>query len=440
MKKNEAVNPTCHGWVDVAQGVVSREAFVSDDVHKLELDKVFMRNWVFLAHESELPNTGDFVARTLADAPVIVIRDSDGSINALLNSCRHRGSTVSRGDAGNARRFVCPYHGWSYERNGQLITTTFDKHLPEDMDFSAWSLVKVPRLQVYNGLVFGSWNPDVEDLADYLGDFRWYIDLFLGRSPQGMQVLAPPHRWRTKAHWKVGALNFVGDSLHPMTTHIGPRMLDPVRLAAKGFATGAEHSIQIVADGGHGCTLTYLASGLPEASYKTHDADLQAFYQQKLAAEQYAALQHLRVAVGTIFPNLSFIETQVGPSQKAVVMRLWQPVSGTEMEILSWVLVEREASPEYKEHVLKAGSHNFGMAGVFDQDDMELWALATLASNNPVAQRYPYSFHAALPVLDKPIADYKGPCRAYQPIQSEIAQFEFMRHWERLMTATATSK
>jgi phenylpropionate dioxygenase-like ring-hydroxylating dioxygenase large terminal subunit len=399
-----------------------------------------MRNWVFLAHESEIPKTGDFVARTLADAPVIVIRDADGSINALLNSCRHRGSTVCRGDSGNARRFVCPYHGWSYERDGKLITTTFDQHLPEDMNFADWSLVQVPRLQTYNGLVFGSWNPDVADLAEYLGDFHWYIDLFLGRSPQGMEVLAPPHRWRAKANWKVGSLNFVGDSLHPMTTHIGPLTLDPLRAAASGLATGAGHSFQIVAEGGHGCTLTYLPPGLPEASYQTHDADLEALYAQKLTAEQSAALRQLRVAVGTIFPNLSFIETQAGPGQKAVVMRLWQPVSGTEMEILSWVLAEREASPEYKERALKVGSRNFGVAGVFDQDDMELWALATLSSNNPVAQQYPYSFHAALPVLGKPMADYKGPCRAYQPIQSEVAQFEFMRHWERLMTAAETDK
>src|SRR5690606_37978544 len=137
--------------------------------------------------------------------------------------------------------------------------------------------------------------------------------------------------------------------------------------ARNGLATGAEHSIQIMTEGGHGCTFTYLAPGLPEAAYETHAADLLPLYAQKLAPDQLNLLRQLRVAVGTIFPNLSFIETQAVQGQKAVIMRLWQPKSGTEMEILSWVLAEKEASPEYKDNVLKVGFRNFGIAGLFEQ-------------------------------------------------------------------------
>ena len=434
MRENGSA-PTRREWVDVAQGVVSREAFVSDDVYKLEIDRIFSRNWIFLAHESEIPKVGDFVARNLGGAPVIVVRDADNSIRAFLNSCRHRGAKVCRGDAGNVRRFVCPFHGWTYERSGKLITTTFDQHFPKDTDFSEWGLVPVTRLDSYHGLIFGCWDEKASSLADYLGDFRWYLDAFVGRSPAGMQVLAPPHRWRAKANWKVGALNFIGDSQHVLTTHVGPLTLDPVRSARAGLATGAEHSIQIMTDGGHGCTFTYLASGLPPEAYITHSEELLPLYAQKLAPDQAKLLHELRVVVGTVFPNLSFIETQVARGQKAVIMRLWQPVSGTEMEILSWVLAEGEASQEYKENVLKVGFRNFGIAGLFEQDDLELWASATAASDNPISQKYPYSFHTALPALNNPLPDYKGPGRAYQPIQSEVAQLEFMRHWENLMNA-----
>src|SRR4029077_1692596 len=121
------------GWVDIAQGVVSREAFVSDDVYRLELTRIFEKGWVFLAHETEILAPGDYVVRTLGKAPVIVIRDSDDTVKAMLNSCRHRGTKLCRSDTGNARRFVCPYHGWTYERDGQLITTTFDAHMPSGM-------------------------------------------------------------------------------------------------------------------------------------------------------------------------------------------------------------------------------------------------------------------------------------------------------------------
>ena len=137
---------------------------------------------------------------------------------------------------------------------------------------------------------------------------------------------------------------------------------------------------------------TYLAPGMPEQNYLTHAPALRAAYAEVLGADQLAMLHHLRVIVGNVLSNFSFIESQVALGEKAVIIRQWQPVGGTEMEILSWVLAEREASAEYKARALKHGFHNFGAAGVFEQDDLELWASATQASDNPVAQLYPYSF------------------------------------------------
>jgi phenylpropionate dioxygenase-like ring-hydroxylating dioxygenase large terminal subunit len=422
-------------WVDVQRGLVSRDVFVSDDICRLEMERIFDRTWIFLAHETEIPEPGDFVSRNMGQTPVVVVRDSDGTIHALLNSCRHRGAKVCRADSGNARHFVCPYHGWTYERSGRLVTTTFDRHLPQSFDFSAHGLPCVAHIEVYKGLIFASWNAQAGPLAGYLGDIAWYIDPFLARSPQGMEVLAPPHRWRVRANWKVGALNFVGDSQHILTTHIGPLTLDPVRAARAGFAIAAENSFQVVTDQGHGCTLTYLAPGLPEDAYQTHPRDLEPLYCGMLDGDRLQLLHRLRVIVGTVFPNLSFIETQVGPAQKAIIFRQWQPVSGTEMEILSWVLAEKEASQTYKDAVLRQGFHNFGAAGVFEQDDLELWASATSASNNAIARRFPYSFHTALPYIDKPEQDHKWPGRAFKPADTEVAQLEFMRQWNRCMKA-----
>ena len=91
-------------------------AFVltNPDVYQLELEKLFQRAWLFLAHESELSEPGDFVSREMGEQPVIVSRAEDGSIHALLNVCRHRAMRVVRTDQGNARRFTCPYHGFTY--------------------------------------------------------------------------------------------------------------------------------------------------------------------------------------------------------------------------------------------------------------------------------------------------------------------------------------
>ena len=423
------------GWVDIRRGLVNREVFVSDDVWRLEMERIFDRTWIFLAHETEIPQAGDFVSRNLGTAPVIVVRDNDGEVRGLLNSCRHRGAKICRADSGNARNFVCPFHGWTYDKSGRLLTTTFDRHFPKGFDFSTLGLARIPRLETHKGLIFGSWNTEVAPLSEYLGEIAWYIDPFLSRSPKGMEVLAPPHRWRAKANWKIGALNFIGDTQHTFTTHVGPLTLDPVRAARAGFTTAAENSFQVVTDQGHGCTLTYLAPGLPPDAYQTHPRELESLYSKALQADQLEMLTKLRVIVGTIFPNLSFIETQVGPAQKAIIFRQWQPVSGTEMEILSWVLAEKEAPKDYKATVLRNGFHNFGAAGVFEQDDLELWASATSASNNAIARQYPYSFHTALPYIEAPEKDHKWPGRAFKPADTEVAQLEFMRQWDRTMKA-----
>src|ERR1700728_999196 len=142
-------------WVGVRRGLVSRDIFVSDDICRLEMERIFNRTWIFLAHETEIPQPGDFVSRNMGQVPVVVVRDNDGRTHALLNSCRHRGAKVCRADSGNVRRFVCPYHGWTYEQSGRLVTTTFDKHFPTGFDFSEHGLVPVPRLEVYKGLIFG---------------------------------------------------------------------------------------------------------------------------------------------------------------------------------------------------------------------------------------------------------------------------------------------
>jgi phenylpropionate dioxygenase-like ring-hydroxylating dioxygenase large terminal subunit len=435
------MRPTPTGsFVDAENGFVRREAFTSDDVYRTEFDQIFDRSWIYLGHESEIPAPGDYVTRRLGSAPVIVVRTDDGEVRALLNTCRHRGTKLCRGDAGRAANFVCPYHGWSYRNNGELVTTTFNDHFPENTDFSQFNLVPVPRLERRYGMIFGCWDSGVISLDEYLGDVSWYLKSFFDRTPGGMEILGPPHRWAVDSNWKVGALNFIGDSQHVATTHAGPITLDRVRAAKEGFSVAGQDSFQVVTDEGHGCTLTYLAPGMPAPNYETHNPELQQLYDEKLAPDQIGMLHNLRVCVGNVFPHLSFIETQADRGQKAVILRLWQPTSGKSMEVLSWVFAEKEASDEYKDNVLKKGFHNFGAAGVFEQDDMELWISATDASDNPIAAQFPYSFHTALPYMNTTVADYEWPGRAYRPSNTEVAQFEFMRHWDRQMQSNAAGQ
>ena len=108
------------GLVDEAAGQVSREIFVNDEIYREELERVFARSWLFVGHESQIPNPGDFFVSSMGEESVILCRDRAGQIHVFLNSCRHRGMKVCRYDEGSTAVFTCPYHGWSYSTDGRL--------------------------------------------------------------------------------------------------------------------------------------------------------------------------------------------------------------------------------------------------------------------------------------------------------------------------------
>jgi len=89
---------TVSSLIDTEQGYISRRIFSDSDIYELEMERVFRRTWLFLGHESEIPNPGDHVTRSMAGEPVILVRDADGIVRAFLNSCRHRGMRLCRTD------------------------------------------------------------------------------------------------------------------------------------------------------------------------------------------------------------------------------------------------------------------------------------------------------------------------------------------------------
>jgi phenylpropionate dioxygenase-like ring-hydroxylating dioxygenase large terminal subunit len=206
---------------EVRRGLVPAHIYNDAEVFALERDRLFSRAWVFVAHESEIPDPGDYVVRRVLADSFIVVRDEVGAVRVLFNMCLHKGMAVCRAELGNASHFRCPYHAWTYRNDGRLAGLPFhaDAYGGEDgFAREGQSLLPAPAMASYNGLIFVSLRPDPPALTEYLGNFAYYLDFYTRQSPAGVE-LRGPQRWRVKANWKIGAENFAGDSYHTPHTH-----------------------------------------------------------------------------------------------------------------------------------------------------------------------------------------------------------------------------
>jgi phenylpropionate dioxygenase-like ring-hydroxylating dioxygenase large terminal subunit len=194
---------------------------------------VFSRAWLFVGHESQIPKPGDYFVSRMGEESVILCRDAQGKVHVFLNSCRHRGMKVCRYEQGNTSLFVCPYHSWSYATDGKLQGVPLYRALYEGtLDRSQWSLIEVPKLQIYKSTVWASWDPEAPDLMTYLGDAVDHLDQVLdcrdGR-PGGSEVIGM-HKWILPSNWKFAAENFLGDTYHnPSHRSVDMIGIGPVR-------------------------------------------------------------------------------------------------------------------------------------------------------------------------------------------------------------------
>jgi phenylpropionate dioxygenase-like ring-hydroxylating dioxygenase large terminal subunit len=199
---------------------VHRDAFVDEQIFELEMKNIFEKTWIFLALETQIPRPHDFVTTHIGRQPVFVTRDATGAIRGFMNTCRHRGSLVVHAKCGNAERHMCRYHSWTYDSSGRNILIKDQKTGAYGPDFNERNhdLVSIPRLAVYKGLIFGCLDPKAKPLEEFLGEFRFWIDLMMEHGELGMEVIPGGATYTFEGNWKLQIENGM-DFYHLTSAH-----------------------------------------------------------------------------------------------------------------------------------------------------------------------------------------------------------------------------
>lgn len=438
---DSTVSTMARDLVDIENGVISREIFVDEKIHAKELQNLFPRAWLFVGHESQIPNPGDYFSSWMGSDPVLMTRDADGEVFVLLNSCRHRGMRVCRYDEGNAMQFTCPYHGWSYSMDGALVAVPGDLHgVPQakaaynnKLDRSQWGLVRCPKVKNYKGLIFACWDEEVQEFDEYVGDFHYWLDnladAFDG-TEAGTEVFRGVQKWKIKTNWKFVSENFLGDTYHGATTHasaekvgIGPGGKGHRRHGERQDQGGFSHGrVKTSFRMGHGASdnlgyeITYPEFAEPELNEYFENA--WEVREERLNAE---GRQLGGRGPATLFPNMSF---SAGFPRTIMVA---QPISATETEAWRWYLVDKSAPEFIREWLRHFYMRYAGPGGMTEQDDMENWDYATQASKGVIARRYPYNYQQGL--NSEVLSELEKSVHSDNAISGEVNARAFYRRW-----------
>ncbi|MEC9262093.1 MAG: aromatic ring-hydroxylating dioxygenase subunit alpha [Pseudomonadota bacterium] len=360
----------------VLEDKVHKSLYSNPALFEEELDRVFNNTWVWVAHESEVSESGSYKTAMIGKQPVIVVKDRKGTIHVLENRCRHRGATVCEGKKGKTKAFTCPYHGWGYGLDGGLRALPKPEEYENILDKAEFGLNSL-RVESYQGMIFATFNDAIEPLEDFLGGAKKWIDLFMKQGGGYPVKVLGDHRFRFPGNWKIQLENTTDAYHFPIVHKSFINSIDDQTQEVFDFLDGDGY----VEDLGNGHSVLVMIPDLVDLD-KDIDAPIPERFAQLAAELRDEGMDELQVkrlvrAVGgtgfnlNLFPNVSC---------SMAFFRVLTPVSVNSTEIHHVALGGEGAPQAFNKKRIRLHEHFQGPMGFGTPDDGEAWERVQLGS------------------------------------------------------------
>jgi len=362
-----------------------RNIFTDPELFELEMKYIFEGNWIYLAHESQVPNKNDYFTGFMGRQPVFIARNRQGELNAFVNACSHRGAMLCRHKRGNKSTYTCPFHGWTFNNSGKLLKVKDPDGAGYPEQFNkdgSHDLTKVARFESYRGFLFGSLNPDVKPLREHLGEATKIIDLIVDQSPHGLEVLRGSSTYVYDGNWKLQTENGA-DGYHVSATHWNyaattnrrkeSERVDNTRaMSAGGWAKqgGGFYSFE------HGHLLLWSTWENPEdrPNWSRYDKLAQQFGQAR------ADWMIRRSKNLCLYPNVYLMD------QFSSQIRHYRPIAVDKTEVTIYCIAPKGESPEARARRIRQYEDFFNASGMATPDDLEEFRACQIGYMGKAAQ------------------------------------------------------
>lgn len=340
--------------------------YTDEEIFAEELELIWYRTWVCVGHTSEVRKPGDYIRKSIGLQDLVMTRSRDGEVNLLVNRCAHRGATVCEEPRGNSGAFRCPYHGWTYDNKGALLGYPYNQGYggKNKLDLS---MGRVPRVETYQGFVFGSFAAEGPTLKEHLGAAAGELDRLAALSPEGeVELTTGWLRHRTRTNWKMVMENET-DGYHPQFVHGSI-------FSVTGSPIGAlysEKSTAVTRDLGGGHSENDLRPEFRDkgevlgwfGTSQEKVPDYVARMRERHGRERADEIMIEGAPHVMVFPNLFIAEISVF---------MIQPVSAGET-IQNVTAVQLKGAPEMNRRLLSQSVGSVGPAGMLLADDAEMY-------------------------------------------------------------------